>query len=338
VAGRFGEAELAGQLIFVGLSQNRLGPAEKEAISRYHAGAVWYTELSAAPLSEVKATSDAAQQLAGSVGLLVAANQEGGQIDQFHGPGFTPVPSALEQGKLAPDELRAQATGWGRELKAAGVNLEVAPVLDTVPPGGDAANQPIGALEREFGHDPATVTAHGIAFLHGMHDAGEAVTAKHFPGLGRVIGNTDFSAGVVDSVTTTDDPYLEPFRAAIASGAELVMVSTATYTKIDSDHLAAFSSVVMQDLLRNRLGFRGVIVADDLGAAVAVANIEPGQRAVDFVAAGGDLVTVKYANLVPRMTQALLDRSASDSTFKARVHSSALRVLDLKQRLGLLAC
>jgi len=90
-----------------------------------------------------------------------------------------------------------------------------------------------------------TVVTTGLAFIAGMHQSGELVTIKHFPGLGRVVGNTDFAASVVDQTTTPNDPYLGPFQQAIAAGADLVMVSTATYTRIDPQHLAVFSPVVI---------------------------------------------------------------------------------------------
>src|SRR5919201_192621 len=239
-----------GQLMFMGLAGNQVGTAERAAIRDQSVGSVWYTELSSAPQSSVAATSADVQTLAplataGRLGLFVAANQEGGQIDQFHGPGFSPMPSAVTQGSEAPSQLEADASNWGRQLMAAGINLEVAPVMDTVPPGTDASNAPIGALDREFGHDPSTVTAHGVAFMHGMQSAGEAVTAKHFPGLGRVTGNTDFASSSVDSVTNADDAYLRPFAEAIGAGTDMVMVSTALYTRIDPLRLAAFSPTVV---------------------------------------------------------------------------------------------
>ena len=329
-----------GQLLFMGLAQNQLGAADRAAIVDDHVGSVWYTELSAAPVAAVAAVSDSVQALApataaGPVALFVGANQEGGQIDQFHGPGFSPIPSALAQGLESPDQLEADAYRWGRELVAAGVNLEVAPVVDTVPPGTDAGNAPIGALERGYGHDPVTVGVHGVAFLKGMQRAGQAVTVKHFPGLGRVAANTDFTASVVDAVTTADDPYLQPFADGIAAGADMVMVSTARYPQIDAQRLAAFSPVVI-GMLRDRYHFAGVVVADDLGAAAAVQGIPPGQRAVDFIAAGGDLVTVKHAALVPAMAAALRARAAADAGFRQSVDAAALRVLDLKARRGLI--
>src|SRR5579859_5513852 len=175
----------AGQLIFLGLVNNQLGDSERTAIQSYGVGSVWFTELTNAPSSYVAGVSAQVQAMAGpaGIGLFVGANQEGGQIDQFHGPGFTPIPSALLQGSEDPAALQAQAATWGAELKQAGVNLNLAPVMDTVPPGNDQSNAPIGALQREFGHDPATVASHGLAFIAGMHQSGELVTIKHFPGL-----------------------------------------------------------------------------------------------------------------------------------------------------------
>jgi beta-N-acetylhexosaminidase len=338
---RLSPTQRAGQLIFLGLLGNQLGPDERTAIASYGVGSVWFTELTSAPSSYVAGVSSQVQALApgatAGVGFLVGANQEGGQIDQFHGPGFTPIPSALQQGSEDPASLQGQAAGWAAQLKQAGVNLNLAPVMDTVPPGQDQSNAPIGALQGEFGHDPATVSSHGLAVIAGMHQSGELVTIKHFPGLGRVTGNTDFASAVVDQTTTADDPYIAPFQQAIAAGADLVMVSTATYTRIDAQHLAVFSPAIM-GLLRDRLQFQGVIVSDDLGSAAQVASIAPGDRAVDFIAAGGDLVTVKTAGLAGPMVTAILGRAAADPAFAAQVEVAVKRVLELKIRAGLAAC
>jgi len=337
---RLSPTQRAGQLMFLGLAANQLGPAERTAIQSYGVGSVWFTELTAAPSSYVAGVSSQVQALApagGGVGFLVGANQEGGQIDQFHGPGFTPIPSALQQGTEDPATLQGHAVAWAAQLKQAGVNLNLAPVMDTLPPGQDQSNAPIGALQREFGHDPETVSSHGLAFIAGMHQSGELVAIKHFPGLGRVAGNTDFASAVVDQTTTADDPYLGPFQQAIAAGADLVMVSTATYTRIDPEHLAVFSPAIM-GLLRDTLHFQGVIVSDDLGSAAAVASIAPGDRAVDFIAAGGDLVTVKTANLAGPMVAAILDRAAADPAFAAQVDAAVKRILQLKIHAGLATC
>jgi beta-N-acetylhexosaminidase len=162
-------------------------------------------------------------------------------------------------------------------------------------------------------------------------------TAKHFPGLGRVRGNTDTTSGVTDYVTTTTDQYLAPFGQAVTAGIPLVMMSTAIYARIDPNSPAAFSSTIVTGLLRQRLGFSGVIISDDLGAAAQVAATPVGQRAVDFVAAGGDLVLTVVASQASTMTAALLGRASSDPAFRAQIDAAALRVLRLKQSVGLLA-
>src|SRR5205814_8121320 len=141
----------------------------------------------------------------------------------------------------APSLLQALALRWGTQLRAAGINLNVAPVADFVPPGTGAQNAPIGQLRREFGHDPATVTSHVTAFIAGMRQAGVATSVKHFPGLGRVAGNTDYTGAVIDSVTTRTDPYLVPFSTASRSAVPFVMASLATDERLDSPRLAAFS-------------------------------------------------------------------------------------------------
>src|SRR5438105_6420530 len=271
------EDQRIGQLFLLGLANDQLGAAETNAIRTYHFGSVWFVEQSTAGADAVRRVADAVQTLAtvettANVGFFVAANQEGGIIQSLSGPGFSTIPSALDQGAIDPATLRSRAALWGRELASAGVNLNFAPVLDVVPPGTDAQNAPIGALRRGYGHDPATVSAHAIAFMRGMDDAGVATTGKHFPGPGRVTGNTDFTAAVVDDVTTANDAYLAQFRDAVAAGIPFVMVALATYQRIDPNDLAAFSTTVMRRLLRDSLSFTGVVVSDDLGATAAVAN------------------------------------------------------------------
>ena len=240
VLSRMTEAQRVGQLFLVGLAADRLDPATAAAIRSGHFGSVLFGTTGHAGVAGTRAVTDAVQSLASAqttagVRFFVAANQEGGQVQQLQGTGFPVMPAALDQGQVAPSTLQQQAAAWGRVLRQAGVNLNLAPVMDVVPPGTDQQNAPIGALQREFGHDPGTVAAHGVAFLRGMAQAGVATTAKHFPGLGRVRGNTDFSSGVVDTVTTPNDSYLRSYQAAINAGVPLVMVSLATYTRIDPD-------------------------------------------------------------------------------------------------------
>jgi beta-N-acetylhexosaminidase len=199
-------------------------------------------------------------------------------------------------------------------------------------------NKPIGYYYREFGNTPDVVASHGPAFAAGMRAAGVQTVGKHFPGLGRVLGNTDTTDDVVDDVTTRDDPYLQPFQAAVDQGIPVVMVSTARYDKIDPDHLAAFSPTVMEDMLRGDLGFTGVIMSDDLGAAAAVQDIPAGTRAVRFLQNGGTVVLTVDPGVLPDMYDAVLDEAQSTPAFLTKVHDAALHVLRAKQEAGLLTC
>ncbi len=267
--------------------------------------------------------------------LFIATDQEGGLVQRLQGPGFTRIPSAVQQGKQDPAALQAAVRGWATELRRAGVNIDLGPVLDTVPEGSQP-NAPIGDLDREYGRTVAAVSSHGVAAMLGLASAGVDATAKHFPGLGRVAGNTDTSAGVTDSITTRHDPYLAPFAAAIKAGVPFVMMSTAIYSKIDPYRPAAFSPTIIGDILRGDLGFTGVVISDDLGAAAQILGYDVGQRAVEFVQAGGDLVLTVEATQATEMAEALLTRARTDITFKRKVDAAALLVLQAKQARGLL--
>jgi beta-N-acetylhexosaminidase len=340
VYGQLTLAQRVGQLFLVAPTADIAGSGTQAALAQYHFGSILLPKNSDGTTSLAAATA-AIQALASAdthdVRYLVAANQEGGEIQQLTGPGFDVMPSALVQGGWTTSALRTQAKVWGSQLHAAGVNLNLAPVMDTVPAGTAASNAPIGQLDREFGSDPQTNGEHGVAFVSGMGEAGVASVIKHFPGLGRVVGNTDFTSDVVDSVTTSTDPYLQSYREAINAGVPYVMVAEATYTKIDPAHLAVFSPVIM-GLLRNGLGFNGVIVSDDLGDAAAVASISAGQRALDFLNAGGDLITSQSFAPAEEMASTVLATASSDSAFRATVDAAARRVLAAKQVQGLLPC
>jgi beta-N-acetylhexosaminidase len=343
VLARMTLAQRVGQLFVVGLAGSVLDAATAQAIRAYHFGSVSFIATDTAGVAGVGAVTRAVQSLSsprvtGGARFFVAANQEGGQVQALQGPGFATMPSAVTQGMLPPAQLRRLAQTWGGELRAAGVNLNFAPVMDVVPSADTSQNAPIGLLMREFGPTPAVVASHGVAFIGGMTRAGEATTAKHFPGLGRVKGNTDFSADVVDTVTTPGDPYLSTFQQGIRAGVPLVMVALATYTRIDPRHLAVFSPVVMRTMLRDRMHFGGVIISDDLGAAQAVASVPPGSRAVQFIAAGGDLVTSKYVGPAQAMARAVLARARASRGFRDEVAAAAAHVLAAKQRFGLLPC
>lgn len=337
VAGLSAE-EQAGQLYMVGVSTAGLDDATADAITAAHAGSVVLLGNSEEPVERIRSiTNDIAALSPPGLPILVAADQEGGRVQRLRGPGFPDMPTALKQGALPEGELQADAKEWGRALAGAGILYNLAPVADVVPKAKQASNAPIGALRRNFGNDPGTIARAVGEFVTGMREAGVATSLKHFPGLGQVTRNTDFDVAVDDDVVP-HDPDWATFEAGIRAGAQSVMVSSAIFTRLDPGTEGVFSEVIITSILREELGFDGVVIADDLGAAVAVADVPAAERGVRFIAAGGDLAIDADPALLRGMVAATLDEMASDATFGERVALSAERVLRLKASVGLVDC
>jgi beta-N-acetylhexosaminidase len=339
---RLSLSQRVGQLLMVGTPATSADARTVRAISRYHVGNVMLTGRSTSGVAATARVSASLQRRAtssatGRVPLHVATDQEGGQVQVLRGRGFSRMPTALTQGGWTTARLRDRAERWGRQLHAAGVTVNLAPVADTVPSAAFAPrNAPIGHFDREFGYTVGRVGSHVVAFSRGMAAARVQVAAKHFPGLGRVTANPDVSAGVTDRTTTRTDSYLSPFARAIDAGVPFVMMSTAYYTRIDGRRPAAFSPTVVTGVLRGDLGFRGVVISDDLGNARQVRQWTPGTRATRFVRAGGDVVLTVNPSTARAMFKALRDRARSDPAFRRQVDAAALRVLRSKQAQGLL--
>ncbi len=332
-----------GQLFMVGTPATSPDPTTLAEIRRDHVGNVILTGRSDQGVAATARVTAALQSVVSppataGVRLLVATDQEGGAVQVLQGRGFGRIPSALQQGEWSPRRLAERAGHWGRQLKRAGVNMDLAPVLDVVPsPSAASENAPIGVYQREYGFTPRAVARHGLAFARGMARRGVAQTVKHFPGLGRVRDNTDYSSGVTDDVTRRRDPDLLPFRRAVRAGAPYVMLSTAYYQRLDPANPAAFSGFVIGRMLRGDLGFRGVVISDDLAQARQVSQWSYGQRAVKFLRAGGDLTLVTDPDALPAMYHAVLHRVRRHRAFRRKVNRAALLVLQAKQRQHLLA-
>ncbi|MEO6019395.1 MAG: glycoside hydrolase family 3 N-terminal domain-containing protein [Knoellia sp.] len=337
------EEQALGQLFMVAFQTSDSRTTLDGLIANQHIGNVIYLGGwdGAGRVKETSAHLQAQATKAATAGipLLLAADQEGGEVRQLRGDGFSKVPSAKTQAQMTSGELTAAAKGWAGELKAVGINVNLAPVTDTVPADIGKANEPIGKYGREYGSDPATVTKASSAFLKGMIEGGIMGTVKHFPGLGRIRNNTDFNTtGITDTVATPKDPFLAPFTAGVKAGAGLVMVSSARYPGLDATNTQAmFSRPIITGLLRDQLGFGGVVITDDVNAK-AVRAIPVVQRATSFIGAGGDIILTGDPSSVPAMTAAIADKARADENFAIHVDASVLRIIALKERMGLISC
>ncbi len=325
-----------GQLFMVAATATGASSTTLSDLGSYHVGNVYLSGRSKAGTAATAAVvrrmnQEVSAASTGNVKLIVATDQEGGYVQVLSGPGFSTIPTALNQGTLAPATLQADARTWGSQLAGAGLNMDLAPVLDTVPSAAFApSNPPIGYYEREYGYTPQTVSSHGLAFAAGMRQASIVPVAKHFPGLGRVTLNTDTSSNVHDTATTRHDAYLQPFQDAVSAGAGVVMVSSAYYDKIDPNHIGPFSATLLNTVLRGDLGFTGVILSDDLCNAAQLSPWAVGARAVNYFNAGGTMLLCANPADIPTMYHAVLSLAQSNPAFAAAVNTAALKVLQLK--------
>jgi beta-N-acetylhexosaminidase len=324
----------------VGVPTSGLTSSAARTLSTTRAGSVILLGNTTAGVSGVRGlvgdVRDAARRPSG-VRTLLAADQEGGLVQRLKGPGFDDMPSARTQGTWSPSRLRSSAQNWGEELRAAGIDANLAPVADVVPASMVAVNQPIGVLRRGFSSDPANVASHSSAFVTGMGRAGVATAVKHFPGLGSVQGNTDLVTKVLDSTTTRHDEDLAGFRSAVRAGTDMIMVSSAYYSKIDPDRRAVYSPTVIKGMIRSDLDFDGVVISDDL-AARGAQDLPAGSRAIRFLSAGGDLVIVGDPSQVTAMADAVEQKASDDADFRSLVGAAVRHVLAMKARRGLADC
>lgn len=331
-----------GQMLMVGNPATGTSSTVLAQIASYHVGNVFLSGRTTGGVAQVAAVSSNLRARATytntrSVRPFIATDQEGGNVQVLRGTGFSSIPTALSQG--TNPGLYYSARTWAGQLKSAGVNMNLAPVADTVPSWLGRGNPPIGYWYREFGYTPSVVATYSNAFEYGMRSVGVAATAKHFPGLGLVRANTDTSSNVHDTLTSTTGAYatyLDPFRKAANESIPFIMMSSAIYDRIDPARPAVFSPSTVNGVLRSNLGFRGVVMTDDIGNAAAVSPWTYSQRAYYAVNAGVQLLLTVNPNAVPAMYNTILANARSNSVFRAKVDAAALQIFAAKQTYGLL--
>ncbi|WP_137656891.1 glycoside hydrolase family 3 N-terminal domain-containing protein [Bifidobacterium moukalabense] len=327
--------ERVGQLVMAPLYAGSDPSTLRDLIADQHVGSVLIIgNWNSGTAGVARATSALQSYAPADNQLLMTTDQEGGEVQHLRGDGFDTMPSAVSQGTMSVDRLRQSARMWGSQLKSAGINIDLAPVLGTVTVNRDD-NAPIGALHRDFGLGAAGNAEHGKAFIQGMADSGVGSTIKHYPGLGSVTGNTDFTAdGILDTTTTLDGAQIGAFNSALEANPSMVMMSLATYRAIDPNNPAVFSSTLITDYLRSTIGFQGVITSDSMSAA-ALGGMPPGELGVRLVEAGGDLACIGALDYVQPVLDGLNAKAVVDTDFAAEVTQSAIRVMTLKYTMGL---
>lgn len=269
--------------------------------------------------------------------LLIAVDQEGGQVARL-GPdhGFPPTMSAAELGAEGSVRLTRRA---GREiartLREAGINLNLAPVVDL---NLNPANPIIGTLHRSFGADPNLVHRQAAAFMDGHVAVGVRTTLKHFPGHGSSTGDTHL--GVVDVTDTWQPVELEPFRDLIADGrAQTILTAHVFNARLDPEHPATLSHPTVSGILRRSLGWHGVVISDDMQMG-AIRDAYGYPDAVRLaILAGVDILTIANQQvfedgIVERTIDLVASMVAEGSIPERRINASWRRIQGLKLEIA----
>jgi beta-N-acetylhexosaminidase len=322
-------ADLVGERLMIGVAGPDLTDADIDAFRQTRAaGLILYRRNFETP-ERLERLIDG---LEGALGrrLLVASDHEGGRVIML-GAGTTIFPDNLAVG-TAGEEAFALKEGVieARELRRLGIDLNLGPVLDVLT---ERYSPNIGI--RAYGKDPAIVARYGAARIKGMQRGGLSACPKHFPGKGHSPLDAHLKLPTIDS--TWDEmhaTHLPPFFAAIAEGVECVMTSHPVYPNLDPSRVpATFSRLIVEDYLRGQIGFRGVIVSDDLEMGAVSETTTIGDATVRAAAAGHDLLLVCHTVPAQRAAAtALLDAYRTGARPKRELEAAAERVRRLREQ------
>ncbi|MDI7248204.1 MAG: beta-N-acetylhexosaminidase [Bacillota bacterium] len=330
-----------GQMVMAGFPGKLPEVEVRTLVEKWHVGGVILFSRNLSDPFQTAYLVNELQKMATSSGagvpLFVAADQEGGYVTRL--PGATPFPGNMGLGAAGDAELaREVAEATARELRACGINMNFAPVVDV---NSNPSNPVIGI--RSFGESPDAVARLGAAMIQGFQNEGVCATAKHFPGH----GDTSLDSHI-DLPTVPHDKRrlkaveLRPFQAAVDAGVDAIMTAHVTFPAFEPKPgmPATLSRAVLTGLLRDEMGFRGLVVTDAMEMGAIVKNFGLEEAAVMAVNAGADMVLIGWPKDwqdAVRVAEALVQAARSGKIPMARVDESVRRILSVKERRGILA-
>lgn len=335
VVSKWSVARLANETIAVSINAANIGALGPAARAGY-GGILLVGSSAPAHFAAIVATLQ--RETPEKYAMLVMTDEEGGGVQRLSNL-LVSAPWAQTMGRnLTPAQITAEGKRVGLAMMAAGVNADLAPVLDldgrAVFPG---ATDPDGY--RSFGDVPTKVAADGVAFMNGLSAAGVTAVVKHFPGLGGSTGNTDFGPAATVPWATLKTTALVPFYAAVSAGATAVMVSNARVPGLSA--LPSSISPVVIQFLRQQLGFTGLIMTDSLGAgalsalhlSVPAASVKALEAGADLTLAGTPPSPAASLQLAQSTSNAIQQAVSAGTLPLATLQSAAAQVLANRNQL-----
>ena len=274
-----------------------------------------------------------AQKSPHKIPLLISIDYEGGTVHTPITLGFDYLPTNMML-TAADDEEAAASIAYlaGLELKRAGVHINFSPVLDV---NSNPKNPIIGV--RSFGSNPQHVTRMGMSLIHGFQAAGILSVVKHFPGHGDTSTDSHYNTPVVKATyKELQKTHLAPFNEAVKQGVDGIMTGHVRYPALDNTTIATFSKPILHDLLREKMGFKGLLVTDSLDMKSATSFCTIAGCAVRALASGEDMILLgRYIKPVSVFNQ--IANEVKTKNLMPRVEEAARKIFDLKEKLGLLS-
>ncbi|TAL32934.1 MAG: beta-N-acetylhexosaminidase [Spirochaetes bacterium] len=335
--GRMSLEQKIGQLLMVGVPGNAMSDASRAILEKYLPGGIilygYNIDQRQGPARYVAALQESSMKYSG-IPLFISTDQEGGRVYRIT-QGVTQFPGNMAFGVVNDTDLIYDASRiLGMQLRAAGVNMNLAPVLDV---NNNPDNPVINS--RSFGSRADVVARMGRFYVKGLQKARCIAVGKHFPGHGDTNRDSHLTLPVIThDMERLASLELNPFDAAIKSGMEVIMTAHISYpTILKSDIPATLSREMLTDLLRTKMGFQGLVITDDLEMHAISKMMGIGEAAVRTIEAGGDIILVSsHGTTVPLVHEALTKAVKSGALPVERVNQSVRRILELKLRYGIM--
>ncbi|MEK5231843.1 beta-N-acetylhexosaminidase [Lysinibacillus sp. FSL K6-0232] len=326
--------EKVGQMLFAGVSGTAL---QQDTINLIHqlkvGGLIFYANNLATPEQTVALINAIKTENASNrFPLFIGTDQEGGAVTRLPG-GLTNLPTNQKIGEVNEAQFSYEIGQLlGKQLQAFGFNLNFAPVLDV----NSNPNNPIIG-NRAFASEPAIVSKLGIQTMKGLAAQQVIPVVKHFPGHGDTAVDSHLALPkVTKSLADLQQLELIPFKTAIENGADVVMVAHILLSELDAQYPSSMSTDIITGILRNQLGFDGVVMTDDMTMKAITNHFDMRQAAVNAVKAGNDIVLIahEYGN-VQVAIEAIKAAVANGELTEERIDDSVRRIIQLKQKYGL---
>lgn len=318
-----------GQLFMLGFMGTSVSKDLADVMEAYRPGGMIVFARNLEAADQIAHLTNQLQKFASHSPLLLAIDQEGGRVSRLPA-GFTIFPSCGVLGQCGSAELAYEAAvATAKELRAVGLNMNMAPVLDL----NTNPDSPIIG-DRAFGADPKQVSALGAATIAGLQDNKVIACGKHFPGHGDTTADSHKELPTMTgSADRLHQMELRPFRYAIEHGLTTIMTAHVSYPNLDAKYPATLSSTILTDLLRNQLGFDGLIFTDDLEMQAIIDHYGIEEAAILAFQAGADILLIckdhdREVKTMEAVYQAVKDGTISEQ----RLETSLRRIASLKER------